>query len=82
MRRIAWFILLCAAAYVSVDFLHSAYAKYSSADPASHGLFDGRQGWLYTHLIGGALTIILGPLQLLRQRLAAVRPIHRWTGRL
>ncbi len=82
MRRIAWFILLCAATYVSVEFLHSAYTKYSSADPASHGLFDGRQGWLYTHLIGGALTIILGPLQLLRQRLAAVRPIHRWTGRV
>lgn len=82
MRRIAWFILLCAAAYLSVEFLHTTYIKYSSAGPASHGLFDGRLGWLYTHLAGGALTILLGPLQLLRQRLAAVRPIHRWTGRV
>lgn len=82
MRRLSWFALLAVFAWLSGDFLSSTYIKYQGSDPQSLGLFLGRKGWLYTHLAGGALTIVLGLPQLLRQRLEARRPVHRWTGRL
>jgi hypothetical protein len=82
MRRLVLPMLLVVAACFSLDFLISAYSKYHGSKPESFGMFWDRQGWLYTHLAGGVLTLILGPLQLLQERYDAVRSVHRWSGRL
>jgi uncharacterized membrane protein len=37
---------------------------------------------LWTHLAGGALTVILGLVQFLTQWPRACRHLHRWTGRI
>jgi hypothetical protein len=82
MRRLVLPMLLVVAACFSLDFLISAYSKYHGSKPESFGMFWDRQGWLYTHLAGGVLTLILGPFQLLWERYDAVRSVHRWSGRL
>ena len=72
--------LLAAAAVL--HFLADAYQKYTLLDPASYGMFWPRRAWLWTHLAGGATTVLLGALQFLG-RLRAARPAwHRWIGRL
>ena len=82
VRRLIWVALLLGLAAWSADFLYGVFLKYRVSNPDSMGLFADREGWLFTHLAGGALTIALGPVQLLRQALDAVRPVHRWTGRV
>jgi len=82
VQRLFWLALLAVLAWLAGDFLVSTYLKYRGLDPDSLGMFVGRQGWLYTHIAGGTLTIILGLAQLLKQRLEPARPVHRWIGRL
>jgi len=84
--RLAWrvgpAILLLAAGMISIDFLVAVYGKYHQLDPAAYTMFWTRRGWLWTHLAGGALVIILGPVQLLTQWPRAYPHLHRWTGRM
>ena len=82
VRRLAWLALVLGLAAWSADFLYGVFLKYQGSNAASMGMFADRKGWLFTHLAGGALTIALGPVQLLRQAVDAVRPAHRWTGRV
>lgn len=82
MRRFAGWALLAVIAWFVANFLHGTALKYQGSDPDAFALFFGREGWLYTHLAGGALTLVLGLPQLLWQRLHVGRPVHRWTGRL
>lgn len=82
MRRLTWLALLLGLAAWSADFLYGVFLKYQGSNPENLGLFVDRTGWLFVHLAGGALTIALGPIQLLRQAVDVVRPVHRWTGRM
>ncbi len=82
MRRFTWFAVVAVFAWLSTDFLYSTFLKYRGSDPRSFGLFLGRESWLYVHLTGGAITVVLGLFQLVRQKFVADRPVHRWTGRL
>lgn len=82
MRRIWGWVFLAVFAWFAAHFLHTTYWKYSGGDPASFALFLGRQGWLYAHLFGGALTLVLGLAQLLWTRQRLPRPVHRWVGRV
>lgn len=81
VRRIGWVIVLLALAAISVHFLLAVLGKYQHVDPAAYTMFWTRRGWLWTHLAGGALTIALGPLQLLTRWPRAWPRLHRWSGR-
>jgi len=80
--RIFSVIMVSAVAIGSIDFLLTVYGKYRQSDPTTYSMFWDRRGWLWTHLAGGALTIILGPLQFLTQWPRAYPLLHRWTGRM
>ena len=75
---LAWGVL----GLVSINFLASVYAKYHQVNPEAYAMFWTRQGWLWTHLGGGVLTIILGPIQFLTRWPKAFPRLHRWTGRI
>jgi hypothetical protein len=74
-------IALLVLGVISIDFLLNIYGKYQKLDPAAYTMFWTRRGWLWIHLAGGALTMLLGPVQFLTQRLRARPKPHRWTGR-
>lgn len=81
-RRAAWFLLWLVAALVSANFLVGVYGKYHVVDSDAYVMFVARHGWLWTHLAGGALAIVLGPIQFLT-RWPRFRPrVHRWLGRV
>lgn len=75
-------VVLLALGFISIDFLLNVYGKYQRLDPAAYTMFWSRRGWLWIHLAGGALTIILGPVQFVTQRLRTRLQPHRWTGRI
>ena len=74
----AWLLVLA----LVLHFLSVAYQKYAHVDAGAYGMFWSRRQWLWTHLAGGALTILLGPLQFVARLRNACPQIHRWTGRL
>lgn len=82
LSRICLGLLLLAIAIWSADFLFDVFDKYRHVDPSTYTMFWDRRAWLWTHLGGGALTIVLGPVQFLTQWPFAYGRFHRWTGRL
>ncbi len=80
--RIGFVIALLALVVICVDFLLTVYGKYNQVDPAAYTMFWTRRGWLWTHLVGGTITIILGPVQFLTQWLLTYPHLHRLTGRI
>ncbi len=82
LRRAGWFVLWFAVIWLCGDFLLTAYGKYRHLGSEAYALFAERHGWLWTHLAGGLLTILLGPLQFLTRLRNAYPRLHRWTGRV
>jgi hypothetical protein len=82
VRRIAWAIVWLVLGTISIDFLLSVYGKYHHPDSSAYTMFWSRRGWLWTHLAGGALTVMLGPLQFLTRWPRAWPRLHRSTGRV
>lgn len=84
--RLAWrigpAILLLALAMISVDFIATVYGKYRQLDSAVYTMFWTRRAWLWIHLAGGAVTILLGLVQFLNQWPFPFPRLHRWTGRI
>ena len=80
--RVGSAIVLLALGIIGIDFLLTVYGKYRQLDPAAYTMFWTRRGWLWTHLAGGALTVILGLVQFLTQWPRAYPHLHRWTGRI
>ncbi|WP_454827912.1 DUF2306 domain-containing protein [Pseudoxanthomonas wuyuanensis] len=80
-RRIGWAIVWLVLAMISIDFLLTVHGKYRHLDAGAYALFWSRRGWLWTHLTGGALTILVGPLQFLTRWPRAYPRLHRWMGR-
>ncbi len=74
-------IALLAVGIVGIGFLVSVYGQYHLLDPAAYGMLWTRRGWLWIHLAGGTLTIVLGLVQFLTQWPRAYPRLHRWTGR-
>lgn len=79
--RVALICLLLLLAAWCFDFLLSVFDKYRHVDPATYTMFWTRRGWLWTHLTGGTLAILLGLVQLLSQWPRSFNRLHRWTGR-
>lgn len=82
LTRIALGLLLVAVVLWSADFLFDVFDKYRHVDPNTYTMFWDRRAWLWTHLAGGALTVLLGPVQFLTQWPRAYGRVHRWTGRV
>lgn len=78
LAGIAWLAIVS----LVVHFLWVAQQKYGSPDAHAYGMFWSRRAWLWTHLAGGTLTVLLGPMQFLDRLRNASPQIHRWTGRL
>ena len=74
---VAWIALLSAV----VLFLWDAGRKYGSLDAIAYQLFENRRGWLWAHLAGGAVTLLIGPFQFVDRFRRAYPRIHRWGGR-
>lgn len=81
VRRIGWAAVWLVLGAISIDFLLTVYGKYRHMDPGVYAMFWSRRAWLWTHLTGGALAIVLGPLQFLTRWPRAYPRLHRWLGR-
>ncbi|RXR05968.1 DUF2306 domain-containing protein [Pseudoxanthomonas composti] len=77
----AGLVLWLALAVLGGDFLHAAYLKYSSLASPAYAMFLARRGWLWCHLAGGSLGVVLGLVQLITQRWPRALGVHRWCGR-
>ena len=75
---LAW-LLVAVAAY---EFLTLTFHKYAHVEANAYGMFWSRRGWLWIHLGGGTLTILLGAVQFLTRFPRAYPRVHRWTGRI
>lgn len=82
LERICGGLLLVAVVAWSANFLFDVFDKYRHVDPGTYTMFWDRRAWLWTHLAGGALAILLGPVQFLTQWPRAYGRLHRWMGRL
>lgn len=74
----AWLLAVAVAAH----FLAVAAHTYSRFDAASYGMFWDRRAWLWLHLGGGTLTLVLGALQFIPRLRTRTPRVHRWVGRL
>jgi hypothetical protein len=79
--RIAWALVWLVVIAASAEFLLTVYGKYSHLGSGAYAMFVERHGWLWTHLAGGALTLVLGPLQFLTGWNRTRPRWHRWIGR-
>lgn len=79
--RVAKLLLWLAAAWFCIEFLLIAYGKYRHLGSDAYALFAERHGWLWTHLAGGAVTLLLGPVQLLTPWWRTRARWHRGVGR-
>ncbi|HET6177486.1 MAG TPA: DUF2306 domain-containing protein [Candidatus Sulfotelmatobacter sp.] len=76
---LAWTGIVTLAVGFVIKYVLFNYRHY---DAASFDAYWPRRGWLFLHINGGSLALLMGPWQFwagLRQRNLN---IHRWTGRL
>lgn len=78
---VAWALLWLALAAVSAEFVRHVYLKYAALDSPAYAMFLTRRGWLWCHLGGGAVGLLLGALQFATQRWRRWPRLHRWVGR-
>ena len=65
-----------------VRFLWMTYGKYEHVDAAAYGMFWSRRDWLWVHLAGGTVGMLLGFTQFLTRLRVRHPVVHRWTGRI
>ncbi|XQA62759.1 DUF2306 domain-containing protein [Xanthomonas sacchari] len=82
IARLAWWLLWLALALFAAEFVHSVYLKYASLQSPAYAMFLTRRGWLWCHLGGGAVGLLLGALQFATQRWRRWPRLHRWVGRV
>jgi len=76
---LAWAGIVALAVGFVIKYVLFYYRHY---DAASFDPYWPRHGWLFLHINGGTLALLMGPFQFwtgLRQKNLVV---HRWTGRL
>ena len=80
-RRIALSIMWLLAVVLALQFLSVSYQKYAHVDAGAYGMFWSRRAWLWTHLSGGVMAMVLGALQFVGRLRTAYPRVHRWIGR-
>ncbi|EKU23806.1 DUF2306 domain-containing protein [Xanthomonas graminis] len=79
--RVGWVLLWLALAAFAAEFVRHVYLKYAALESPAYAMFLTRRGWLWCHLGGGAVGIVLGTLQFATQRWRRHAWVHRWVGR-
>lgn len=79
--RVVWALLWLALAAFAAEFVRHVYLKYAALDSPAYAMFLTRRDWLWCHLGGGAVGIVLGTLQFATQRWRRQAWVHRWVGR-
>ena len=77
-KAIAWAAMLLLAIY----YLHSNVIPYLQLRAEIYDYFWPKRGWLWLHLSGGVLTLLLGWLQFVGRLRQAYPRLHRWSGRV
>lgn len=82
-RRLGWLLLWLGMAALGGFFVvNHALPKFSMTLAEYTEFYWDRRYWLYVHLCGGLMALLIGPLQFVA-RLRQRRPqLHRWIGRL
>jgi uncharacterized membrane protein len=80
-RRLGWWVLWLLLAAISLHFLFKVLGQYGQLDPEHYTMYWSRRGWLWLHIGGGVLGIVLGPVQFLSRWPRARPRLHRWSGR-
>ncbi|MBD7923853.1 DUF2306 domain-containing protein [Xanthomonas sp. Sa3BUA13] len=80
--RVMWALLWLALAAFAAEFVRHVYLKYAALDSPAYAMFLTRRGWLWCHLGGGAVGLLLGALQFATQRWRRWPRLHRWVGRV
>ena len=79
---VAGAILLGLAAVLALGFVAMFALPYSTLDETTFGRFWPKRGWLLTHIAGGMVALLVGPVQiwlgLTRRRMA----LHRVLGKV
>ncbi len=73
-----WFAIAVWAA----TFLHSVFTHYATVTADSYGMFWTRREWLWAHIGGGSITVILGLMQFATRWPFDFARVHRWVGRV
>ncbi len=73
-------ILLGVAVLLAAWFLATAAAPYLSLDPRYFGGYWPRRGWLLTHIAGGFVALVIGPVQIWLGTTRTRMPLHRALG--
>ncbi|MET0290654.1 MAG: DUF2306 domain-containing protein [Pseudoxanthomonas sp.] len=73
--------MLLGLAALGGDFLHAAYLKYASLASPAYAMFLTRRAWLWCHLAGGSVGMVLGLVQFATQRWRRTWRVHRGCGR-
>jgi branched-chain amino acid transport system permease protein len=58
--RVGWVLLWLALAAFAAEFVRHVYLKYAALESPAYAMFLTRRGWLWCHLGGGAVGIVLG----------------------
>lgn len=77
-KAIAWGALLLLALY----YVRNSVIPYLEVRPEIYDYLWPKRGWLWLHLSGGVLTLLLGWLQFVGRLRSAYPRLHRWTGRV
>ncbi|WP_367345260.1 DUF2306 domain-containing protein [Stenotrophomonas bentonitica] len=75
---VLWLVLLLFAA----EFLLAVHGKYHALDGPAYARFVDRHGWLWLHLGGGAVTLVLGALQFIARWWRGRPVLHRRLGQV
>ena len=77
-KGVAWAALLLLALY----YVRHSVIPYLELRPEIYDYLWPKRGWLWLHLSGGVLTLLLGWLQFIGRLRKAYPRFHRWTGRV
>ncbi|HEX7802449.1 MAG TPA: DUF2306 domain-containing protein [Pseudoxanthomonas sp.] len=77
-KAIAWLAMLLLALY----YVRHSVIPYLEVRPEIYDYLWPKRGWLWLHLSGGVLTLLLGWLQFVGRLRSAYPRFHRWTGRV
>lgn len=75
---VLWLVLLLFAA----EFLLAVHGKYHALDGPAYARFVDRHGWLWLHLGGGAVTLVVGAFQFVARWWRGRPVLHRRLGQV
>lgn len=73
-------VVLSGPIVIALWFLNSYAFKYLAMDPDRLGIYWPRREWLFAHIIGGSVALLLGPIQLWFGLTRQSMRIHRILG--